>query len=90
MGLLSSDRGVVSKVVSDSNLPHLLMDAAKHTVQNAIDQQSATTASAPSNGVTQHVGRGIGKPALLVAGAAAGLTAASAAVSAARKKADDA
>ena len=86
MGLLTSDRGVVSKVVSDSNLPHLLMDAAKHTVQNAIDQQSTQAASTD---VTQHLGRGIGKPAMLVAGAAAGLTAASAAVSAARKKSDD-
>jgi len=86
MGLLSSDRGVVSKAVGDSNLPHLLMDAAKHTVQNAIDQQS-TQAKSPD--VTQHIGRGIGKPAMLVAGAAAGLTAASAAVSAARKKSDD-
>jgi len=86
MGLLTSDHGVVSKAVSNSNLPHLLMDAAKTTVQNAIDQQSTPTATPD---VTRHVGRGIGKPAMLVAGAAAGLTAASAAVSAARRKSDD-
>ena len=88
MGLLSSDKGMVGRVVSDTNLPHLLMNAAKTTVQNAIDQQS-TQQPVATNGAAQHVGRGIGKPALLVAGAAAGLTAASAAVSAARKKSDD-
>jgi hypothetical protein len=87
MGLLNRDRGVVSKVVSDSNLPHLLMDAAKSTVQNAIDQQSTQTAS---TGAARHVGHGIGRPAMLVAGAAAGLTAASAVVSAARRKSGDA
>lgn len=87
MGMLSS-KNKVSQAAEAIDLGGVLRTAARSSLESALGQGTAGTGSAGAVKSAKPVGRAA-KPALMVAGGLAGMTAASAAVSAVRRKQEE-
>jgi hypothetical protein len=85
-------KSTIERAVGDVDMPGMLRAAARTTLEHALsdDAKKAVpgllgTAGAYETGKTIKRSRGVGKPTLLLAGGVAGVTAASAAISAVRR-----
>ena len=85
MGLLSS-KGRLGQVAENADLGGILRSAARTTLQSALAEGGNVARDVTTPSVGQRVRAALVKPAAVVAGGAAGVTAASAAVSAMRRK----
>jgi len=83
MGLLNT-KGPIGQAADAIDLSHLLRTAARSTLDSALGDDSKAARDSAATGAM----KGVSKPMMLVAGGAMGITAASAAVSAIRHKAE--
>ena len=87
MGLLET-KGRLEGVADAIDLSAIVKSAARSTLESALSENGRANGAVAGAGGSRGV-RGLARPGLLIAGGAAGVTAASAAVSAVRRKQEE-